>query len=129
LDGKTILLLDYVLYTQFLENSRLGPWNSFIHSFIQTISVAPLQVHFYSEALPIQHGYCAGVSRRITTGNCELRTCPRSVYMAARAGVEPTTFRLKAIDSTKAPPRPTDVNVGYSVIECLTILVFSPTLY
>src|SRR6218665_2787721 len=27
-------------------------------------------------------------------------------YMAARAGVEPTTLRLKAIDSTKAPPCP-----------------------
>ena len=26
------------------------------------------------------------------------------MYMAARAGVEPTTLRLKAIDSTKAPP-------------------------
>src|SRR6218665_1081014 len=33
-------------------------------SFIQTISIAPLQVHFYSEALPTRHGYCAGVSRR-----------------------------------------------------------------
>jgi len=47
------------------------------HSFIQTISIAPFQVHFYSETLPTQHGYCAGVSRRSTTGNCELRTCPR----------------------------------------------------
>jgi len=28
-------------------------------------------------------------------------------YVAARAGVEPTTFRLKVIVSTKAPPRPT----------------------
>ena len=28
-------------------------------------------------------------------------------YMAARVGVEPTTLRLKAIDSTKAPPCPT----------------------
>src|SRR6218665_2389113 len=27
-------------------------------------------------------------------------------YTAARAGVEPTTLRLKAIDSTKAPPCP-----------------------
>ena len=27
--------------------------------------------------------------------------------MAARAGVEPTTIRLKVIVSTKAPPRPT----------------------
>src|SRR6218665_3041461 len=37
------------------------------HSFIQTIYIAPLQVHFYSEALPTQHGYCAGVSRRSAT--------------------------------------------------------------
>ena len=28
-------------------------------------------------------------------------------YVAARAGVEPTTVRLKVIVSTKAPPRPT----------------------
>src|SRR6218665_2128592 len=46
-------------------------------SFIQAISIAPLQVHYYSEALPSQHGYCAGISRRSATGNCEQRTCPR----------------------------------------------------
>src|SRR6218665_2720418 len=28
-------------------------------------------------------------------------------YVAASAGFEPTTLRLKGIDSTKAPPRPT----------------------
>src|SRR6218665_1547189 len=50
-----------------------------MNSFIQTISIAPLQVNYYSEALPTQHEYtyCAGVSRRSATGNCELRTCPR----------------------------------------------------
>ena len=32
----------------------------FIHSFIQAISIAPLQVHYYSEALPTQHGYFVG---------------------------------------------------------------------
>jgi len=37
--------------------------------FIETISIAPLQVHYYSQALPTQHGYCAGVSRRSATGN------------------------------------------------------------
>jgi len=37
--------------------------HSFIHSFIQAISIAPLQVHYYSETLPTQHEYCAGVSR------------------------------------------------------------------
>src|SRR6218665_698078 len=50
-----------------------------IHSFIQTISIAPLQVHFCSEALPTQQGYSAGVSRGSDTGNCQLRTCPRSI--------------------------------------------------
>ena len=48
--------------------------NVFVHSFIQAISKAPLQIHCYSEALPTQHGYCAGVSRS-ATGNCELRIC------------------------------------------------------
>src|SRR6218665_3094790 len=52
---------------------------SFIRSFIQVISTAPLQVRYYSEALPTQHGYCAGVSRRSATGNCEWRTCPWSL--------------------------------------------------
>jgi len=26
---------------------------------------------YYSEALQTQHGYCAGISRRSATGNCE----------------------------------------------------------
>src|SRR6218665_2851447 len=35
----------------------------FNHSFIHAISIVPLQVHYYSEAFPTQHGYCVGVSR------------------------------------------------------------------
>ena len=31
------------------------------YSFIQAIYIAPLQVHYYSEALQTQHGYCAGI--------------------------------------------------------------------
>ena len=79
----------------------------FIHSFIPAISIAPLQVLYYSEALPttarIPDGYCIGVSRRSAqaTAGKELTQGP---YKAARAGVEPSTLRLKAIDSTKAPP-------------------------
>src|SRR6218665_717220 len=53
---------------------------TFIHSLIQVIFIAPLQVRYYSEVLPTQHGYCAGVSRRSATGNCKLRTCPRSLH-------------------------------------------------
>ena len=48
---------------------------------IQAISIVPPQVHYYSEALQIQHGYCVKVSRRSATGNCEWRTCPRSPNM------------------------------------------------
>jgi len=29
-----------------------------VHSFIPGISIAPLEVRYYSEALPTQHGYC-----------------------------------------------------------------------
>jgi len=43
------------------------------------ISIAPLQVHYYSEALPTQFRYCVGVSRRSATGKCKWRTFPRSL--------------------------------------------------
>jgi len=52
--------------------------NTLCHSFIQAIFIVPLQVYYYSEALPTQHGFCVGFSRRTATGNCEWRTCPRS---------------------------------------------------
>jgi len=48
-------------------------------NFIQALSVAPLQVCYYPEALPKQHKYCVGVSLRNATGNCVLGTCPRSL--------------------------------------------------
>src|SRR6218665_1052536 len=38
-------------------------------SFIQTISIASLQVHYNSEALLTQYEYSAGVSRRCATVN------------------------------------------------------------
>src|SRR6218665_5645 len=47
------------------------PASSFIHSFIQVISIATLQVHYYSEALLTQHRYCVGVSHQSATGICE----------------------------------------------------------
>ena len=42
--------------------------------------------------------------------------------MAARAGVEPTTLRLRVIDLTNAPPRPT--SAGYNMYECVLELGF-----
>jgi len=57
------------------------PVTVFIHSFIQAISIAPLQVHYYSGTLPTQHGYCVRVSGWGAKGNCEWKTC-----VAARVG-------------------------------------------
>src|SRR6218665_4123919 len=77
-----------------------------IHSFIPAISIAPIQVLYYSEALPTQQGYCAGVSRRSVQATAG-KGLAQDPDVAARAGVEPTILRLKVIFSTKAPPRPT----------------------
>ena len=78
-----------------------------IHSFILAISIAPLQVLYYSQ---LQHGYCIGVSRRSAQATAG-KGLAQGPYMAARSGVEPTTLRLKAIDSTKAPPCPINPNI------------------
>ena len=51
---------------------------SFIHSFIQAISIAPLRVHYYPDSRIV--GYCVGVSRRSATDNCERRPCPMSLH-------------------------------------------------
>src|SRR6218665_3610237 len=80
-----------------------------IHSFIHS-------GHFYSAPTtqrrsPLQHRYCIGVSRRSEQATAG-KGLAQGPYMAARAGVEPTTLRLKAIDSTKAPPRPTWWHLG-----------------
>ena len=59
-----------------------------LYSFIQVISIAPLQVHYCSEALP-------------TTKHAEAPQATASEglahgpYVAARAGFEPATHRTK----------------------------------
>ena len=48
-----------------MEKGQLKPMQlkcRITHSFIQAITIAPLQVRYYSETLLTQHGYCAGVS-------------------------------------------------------------------
>ena len=70
--------------------------------FIQAISTAPLQVHYYSEALPTQYGYCVGVSQVTTSEGLA-----QGLYLAARTGYEPATIRTKGAESTNEPPRPT----------------------
>src|SRR6218665_4047674 len=79
---------------------------SFIHSFIPSISIALLQVLYYSEAFPTT----ARILYRSFTLNAQAtagKGLAQGFYVAARAGVEPTTLRLRVIDFTNAPPRPT----------------------
>jgi len=72
-----------------------------IHSFIQAISIALPQVLYYSEAIPTQQKYCAGISRRSATGNCERRTCPRPLrggYSGSRSH-DPSDERRRFIQT------------------------------
>src|SRR6218665_3196235 len=70
---------------------------SFIHSFIQAISIASLQVLYYfhsrhsTDTVPEFHAEApqATVSEGLAQGP----------YVAARAGVEPMTLRTKGVDS------------------------------
>ena len=68
------------------------------------ISIAPLQVLCYSEALQTTARI---LYRSFTPKRTVGKGLAQGPYVAARAGVEHTTLRLKAIASTNAPPRPT----------------------
>src|SRR6218665_1317452 len=73
--------------------------------------------HFYSASSSplllrsapdyIKHGYYIGVSRRSAHATVS-KGLAQDPYVAARAGVEPTSLRLKVIASANAPPRPTN---------------------
>ena len=74
---------------------------SFIHSGYFYCASA---VHYYSEAIPTQHGHCrsfTSVARRRETPTTASEGLAQGPYVAARSGFEPTTLRTKGIDSTK----------------------------
>src|SRR6218665_156541 len=79
--------------------------SAYFNSFIQVVSIAPLQVHYYSEALPTQHEYCVEVSRRKPQATAS-EGLAQGPYVAARAGFKPATIRTKGVKSTNGPPRP-----------------------
>ena len=82
---------------------------SFILSFILAISIAPLQVHYNSEALPTQHEETVPEFHAEAPQANVGEGLAQGPYMAARARVEPMIFRTKAVDSTNAPPTPHEV--------------------
>src|SRR6218665_2722385 len=89
----------------FLSYGTLSYGSPSFHSFWPFLQ-RPFKSSTTQRRFRLQHGYCIGVSRQsaqVTVG----KGLAQGPYMAARAGVEPTTLRLTAIDSTKAPPCPT----------------------
>src|SRR6218665_890737 len=88
---------------------------SFIHSFIQAISIVPLQAtttqrrsRHNTDTVPEFHAEApqATVSEGLAQGP----------YVAARAGVEPMTLRTKGLDSTNAPPTPHNIDIIHGSI-------------
>src|SRR6218665_1149211 len=102
--------LDKFLYLGPLIGMLFFVHIRFFHSFIPVIYIAPLKARYYSEALPtIQHGYCIGVSLRSAQATAGKGLVMPGPYVAARAGLEPTTPWLKVLVSPKPPPRPSFV--------------------
>ena len=64
-------------------------------ALILAVSIAPPQVHYYSEALPTD-----------TVSEFHAEAQAQGPYVAARAGVEPTTLRTEDVDLTNEPSRP-----------------------
>src|SRR6218665_2688543 len=71
----------------------------FIHLLRLFCSIALLQFHYFSEALPTQPGHCVGVQTDAPqTTACEGHI--QTPYVAVRAGFETGTLRTKGDDFT-----------------------------
>src|SRR6218665_1387169 len=89
-----------------------------IHSF-RPFLCRPFRSPAAQRRSRLQHGYCIGVPRRTAQATLSEGLAQGAyVYMAARAGVEPTTLRLKIIDSTKAPPCLTSIGLIHLRTQC-----------
>src|SRR6218665_3564715 len=78
--------------------------HSFIHSFRPFLQ-RPFKSSTTQRRSRLQHGHCIGVSRRSAQATAG-KGLAKGPYMAARAGVEPTTLQLRVIASTNAAPCP-----------------------
>src|SRR6218665_1076423 len=78
-------------------------WRYSIHSLIPVISIAPLQVHYYSKAIPTTALIL--LTRRNATGNLS-EGLVQGPHVAARVEFEPATLRTRGTELTAEPPRP-----------------------
>src|SRR6218665_3410872 len=100
----------YILIIKWCTWRQLYSCTAGVHSFIRPFLYRPFKSSTTQRRSRLQHGYCIGVSRRSPQATIGKRLA-QGPYMAARTGVEPTTLRLKAIDSSKAPPCPMLLNI------------------
>src|SRR6218665_3383705 len=71
---KQIVCSTYINISKWIRQ-----YHAFIHSFILSISIAPLQVLYYSGALPTTARILYRSFTLKRTGNCRQRTWPRSL--------------------------------------------------
>ena len=114
-----VLYVEFIhLYSASLSTSLSGalPTTAFIHlsihSFIQTITtIAPLQVHYYLEALPTQHGYCDGISWHsfysVRTFTLWVKNLPKVPTWRIERESNPRPFGRKALTLPMRHTRPT----------------------
>ena len=85
----------------------IGGWSClslFIHSFIQDISIAPLHVRYYSEALPTLYDHLCRSFMLKHHRQLWVKDLPVVPMWGARAGFKPTTLWTKSDESTNEPP-------------------------
>src|SRR6218665_527138 len=97
---SSLLLFRYIITSQLCSARSVSQkceseaWIVGRQANMQVIIIIIMMVYNWrcnTEALPTQHGYCAGVSCRSATGNCELKTCPRSLR-GGKSGIGVPTF-------------------------------------
>src|SRR6218665_876178 len=109
---KALPFIISLSFHKLLPSSDVAPLTEvagkpFIHS-LRRFLWRPFKSSATERRSRLQHGYCIGVSRRSAQATAG-KGIAQGPYVTTRAGVEPTTLRLKVIDSTKAPSRPTNL--------------------
>src|SRR6218665_295299 len=110
--------------------SSMSPSPSFSIVLYLFISIALLTARtFQKRSRPKQLTLCRSLHAETLQATAS-EGLAQGLYMAARAGFEPATFRSTGIDSTNAPPRPLLLSVPLSVPPCfcLSLLLWFRTV-
>ena len=76
-----------------------------IHLFIPDISIAPLQVHYYTEALQTTALICVAVNTLKRNRQLRAKDLPKVHTRRLGVGFERATFGTQDTETTPEPPR------------------------